>query len=103
MSVLKQHKMSSSIKNIQFLLLTTFIVFQVNSILGQTSLKAIGLKSGKHHVGFKHYQTVDSTRTYKRIFDWSNKSMFRPIPIIIWYSSSIQHKSLETMMGLVYM
>lgn len=95
--------MSTSIKNIQFLLLTTFIVFQVNSILGQTSLKAIGLKSGKHHVGFKHYQTVDSTRTYKRIFDWSNESMFRPIPISIWYPSNIKPKSLEPMRVLDYM
>ena len=32
---------------------------------GQTSLKEIGLKTGKYKVGFKHYTISDSTRTYR--------------------------------------
>jgi dienelactone hydrolase len=51
----------------------------------QVSLKMINLNNGPWPVGFKHAISYDSTRTYKRIGDWNNKSTPRPIPISIWY------------------
>ncbi len=45
----------------------------------------INLNNGPWPVGFKHEVSYDSTRTYKRIGDWNNKSQPRPIPISIWY------------------
>ena len=63
------------------------VLFQAGIINGQTSLNEIDLNFGKYKVGFRHYTTVDSTRTYSRIFDYSNKKILRPIPVSIWYPS----------------
>ncbi|TMU55167.1 dienelactone hydrolase family protein [Flagellimonas algicola] len=64
------------------------ILFQANQILGQTSFKQIDLNNGKHKVGFLHYTTADSTRTYSKIYDYSNAKLARPIPISIWYPAN---------------
>ncbi len=64
-----------------------FVLFQANVINGQTSLNEIDLNNGKYKVGFRHYTTSDSTRTYSRIYDYSNKKITRPIPVSIWYPS----------------
>lgn len=71
-------------------LLTTVIgcIFFSASVFGQVFPKDFKLKHGTYKVGFKHYQKVDSTRTYKKVFHWTNKSMLRPIPISIWYPST---------------
>lgn len=71
-----------------------FVFFQSNIINGQTSLNDIDLNNGEYIVGFRHYTTSDSTRTYSRIFDYSNKYIARPIPVSIWYPSEqdIEHK-----------
>lgn len=55
---------------------------------GQVSPKDFNLKHGTYTVGFKHYQKIDATRTYTRVFDWTTKSIPRPIPISVWYPSS---------------
>ncbi len=67
----------------QFLILLFFSF--LNFCFGQTSLKKMSLENGKFNVGFKHYLTTDSTRSYKRIFDWNNKIIPRQIPVSIWY------------------
>ena len=56
-------------------------------IAAQTSLEEIDLENGKYKVGFQHYTTSDSTRTYNRVFDYTNKKITRPIPVSIWYPS----------------
>lgn len=58
---------------------------QINLVFCQTSLREIALTKGSMSVGFQHYLSTDSTRTYKRIADWKTKSLLRPIPISLWY------------------
>lgn len=58
------------------------------SVFGQVFPKDFKLKHGTYKVGFKQYKKVDSTRTYKKIFHWTNKSIPRPISISIWYPST---------------
>ncbi len=69
----------------------TVLLFQGTIFFGQTSLKQIDLNNGTYGVGFQHYITSDSTRTYRRVNDYSNTIIARPIPVSLWYPSS-QHK-----------
>lgn len=62
-------------------------LFQVQLISGQTSLREINLNNGKYAVGFLHYITSDSTRTYSRIYDYTNNKIPRTIPVSVWYPS----------------
>lgn len=66
----------------------------------QVSLRRLPLENGEYIVGFKHYISTDSTRTYRRIFDWINKTIARPIPISIWYPSGddVAHKKPLTVL-----
>jgi len=68
-------------------ILTVGILFHVLLLFGQTSLNELSLDHGKYQVGFKHYTIFDSTRTYSRIYDFTNQEIARPIPISIWYPS----------------
>lgn len=43
------------------------------------------IKYGRFQVGFRNYEKDDNTRSYKRLFDWNDKSLVRPISISIWY------------------
>ena len=63
------------------------MLFQVNPINGQISLIKIDIENGKYNVGFRHYTASDSTRTYSRVYDYTNEVVARPIPISIWYPS----------------
>ena len=67
--------------------LLIFVLFQASILNGQTSLKEIGLNNGDYQVGFQHYTTFDSTRTYSRIYDYSNIKVARPILVSMWYPS----------------
>lgn len=49
------------------------LLFQVHTIHGQTSLNKIDLDKGRYEVGFRHYSSTDSTRTYSRIYDYTNQ------------------------------
>jgi dienelactone hydrolase len=84
-------------------ILLVLILFQINRIAAQTSLKEIDLENGKYNVGFKHYTTSDSTRTYSRILDYSNKKMARPIPVSIWYPSERNLVDKESLTVLDYL
>ncbi len=83
--------------------LTIAILLMANLLQGQTSLKEIDLHNGIHRVGFKHYLTSDSTRTYRRIFDYKNQSIPRPVPVSIWYPSNEYPNDTEPMTVLNYM
>ena len=83
--------------------LVIFILFQVYSVNGQTSLKEINLKSGEYNVGFKHYTMIDSTRLYRIANDFNNKLVFRPIPISIWYPAIMDNKNSKQLTVLDYL
>jgi dienelactone hydrolase len=69
------------------LLLSVFLPGAVPSS-AQTSLKEMALSPGSYHAAYRHYVTADSTRTYRRLFDWNNQNLFRPISISLWYPSA---------------
>ncbi len=84
-------------------ILQVLLFFQTSFITAQTSFKEIDLENGKYKVGFRHFTTSDSTRTYSRIFDYSNKKLARPIPISIWYPSEQNISYKEPMIVLDYL
>ncbi|MFD2888077.1 hypothetical protein [Chitinophaga cymbidii] len=70
---------------------TLFLILcicQLSISNAQVSLRQLSPENGKYMVGFKHFTAADSTRTYRRIFDWNHKSLPRPIPISIWYPAT---------------
>ncbi|SFO02632.1 Dienelactone hydrolase [Chitinophaga sp. YR627] len=69
----------------------------------QVSLKMINLNYGLWPVGFKHEVADDSTRTYKRMGDWNNTSMPRPITVSIWYPAKRTATNQSPMNVLNYM
>lgn len=87
--------------NLRLVVITT--LFLCSICLGQTSLKQINLENGRYEVGFIHYQSFDSTRTYNRIYDWNKRSIPRPIPVSLWYPSSGKPKDAPLMTVLDYM
>ncbi len=89
-------------KMMRFLLVTSLILFQTPLIFGQTSLKKIDLGKGEFQVGFQHYTTSDSTRTYQRIYDYNNEVHTRPIPISIWYPSNAKIENGQPISVLNY-
>ncbi len=87
----------------KFILLIFIVLSNVAPCIGQVSLNAISLENGKYEVGFWHYIVMDSTRTYKRIFDWNNKEIPRQIPISIWYPSKVDSNMSSRMIVQNYM
>ena len=83
-------------------ILTIFVFFQIQGIIGQTSLKKIGLENGKYSVGFLHYATADSTRTYSRINDFNNQNIPRPILVSLWYPSTQNTAAITPMKVINY-
>lgn len=79
--------MDTNLFTMRLTFLLAFVLFGINFISAQTSLNEIDLKNGKYNVGFLHYTTSDSTRTYSRIYDYTNKKVERPIAVSIWYPS----------------
>ena len=84
-------------------ILQILILFQTTLITAQTSLAEIGLENGKYKVGFRHYTTSDSTRTYSRVFDYTNKKVTRPIPVSMWYPSEQNLADTKTLTVLDYL
>jgi dienelactone hydrolase len=83
-------------------ILQILIFFSGNLIAAQTSLEEINLENGAYKVGFRHYTATDSTRTYSRIFDYTNKKFPRPIPVSIWYPSEQEMVNREPLTVLDY-
>lgn len=72
------------------LILFILLVFGHNVIYAQVSVSDLSLPYGKYEVGFKHYVRNDSTRSYKRLYDFTAKILPRPIPISIWFPAAPQ-------------
>ena len=70
---------------------------------GQVSLEKIELDQGTFQVGFRHYTTADSTRTYQRKNDFNNQFIPRPISISIWYPANLQEKKADQLTILNYL
>jgi len=62
-----------------------FHLISINEISAQLSVEGLQLPYGQNTVGYRHYIAYDSSRTYTRTQDWTNKKTARPIPISIWY------------------
>ncbi len=84
-----------------FLLLILFLQFNFSA--AQVSIEQLALTPGSYKVGFSHYLATDSSRTYNRIFDWTNEYMPRPIPISIWYPSDDNTSDTRPLKVLDYM
>jgi hypothetical protein len=69
----------------------------------QTSLDGITMDYGNYKVGFRHYVTNDHTRTYRRLYDWNNKKITRPIPLSLWYPSTDSSNVSDPLTVLDYM
>ena len=79
----------------RIIILAALVSFQIWSLKGQTSLKEINLKNGGCNVGFKHYLSIDSTRTYQIENNFDDKLVYRPIPISIWYPAKADNKNTK--------
>ncbi|GGG32521.1 hypothetical protein GCM10011344_36830 [Dokdonia pacifica] len=84
-------------------LLFFFISTLSHTLHSQTSLQDLQLENGNYTVGFKHYTAVDSTRTYTPKSDINTTTVFRPIPISIWYPSDAITKNEQSLAILNYM
>ncbi|TRZ45108.1 prolyl oligopeptidase family serine peptidase [Robertkochia solimangrovi] len=72
---------------IQWKIIGVLILIIVDTLNAQTSVQGIDLDQGEYRVGFRHYTVLDSTRTYRRAYEYSNSTMPRPVPVSIWYPS----------------
>jgi pimeloyl-ACP methyl ester carboxylesterase len=67
------------------LILFILLLFGQKIIYAQVSVSKLSLPYGKYEVGFKHYVCNDSTRSYKRLYDFTDKILPRPISVSIWF------------------
>jgi dienelactone hydrolase len=86
---------------VTFFLILLFV--RINFGVAQVSVEQLELIHGDYNVGFVHYQTFDRSRTYNRIYDWTNESISRPIPVSIWYPSDENISSLDPIIVSDYM
>ncbi|WP_040415942.1 tetratricopeptide repeat protein [Cyclobacterium qasimii] len=87
----------------RFLVALPLLLLQFLTLYGQTSLNEIGLDKGQYNIGFRHYTSSDSTRTYSRIYDYSNQKTARPIPISLWYPASQKDEKMSPLQVLDYL
>lgn len=69
----------------RFIFFLCLFCFHESVSHAQTSYSKLQPELGQYKIGFTHYTTVDSTRTYSRWKDYSNAIHHRPIPVSIWY------------------
>lgn len=85
-----------------FLFFVLYVTLFSGAALAQTSLKDIDLPYGSYQVGFQHYTLSDSSRTYSRIYDYTNSKIARPIPISLWYPATNSTAKESTLTVLDY-
>ncbi len=71
--------------NLQRMLTTVLTIHLGILTMAQEPRENLELTQGKFKVGFRNYNKDDNTRSYKRLYDWDNKVLARPISISIWY------------------
>lgn len=79
------------------------LIVRINFSPAQVSVEQLELTQGNYSVGFVHYKTFDSSRTYNRINDWTNEHIPRPIPVSIWYPSDESVLDIEPLIVSDYM
>lgn len=77
----------------RFFIIICICFLHIYTLQGQTSYTELQPPLGSYNVGFTHYTTVDSTRTYTRWKDYSNAIHHRPILVSIWYPANGTNKS----------
>ncbi len=90
-------------KTVRLVPLLALVFFQITGSNGQTSLKELNLPSGEYAVGFRHYNCVDSTRTYQIKNEFNNQFGYRPIPISMWYPAEMDTKKATARTVLDYL
>lgn len=65
--------------------MTVLIIHLAILAMAQVPGENLELTHGKFMVGFRNYNKDDNTRSYKRLYDWDNKVLARPISISLWY------------------
>jgi dienelactone hydrolase len=71
--------------NLQRALTTVLIIHLAILAMAQVPSEGLNLTHGKFKVGFRNYNKDDNTRSYKRLYDWDNQVLARPISISLWY------------------
>lgn len=89
--------------SIRLPVLQILVLFHASMVAAQTSLEEINLENGKYTVGFRHYPTLDSSRTYHRAMDYTNKKMARPISISLWYPAGQIADDIKPLQVLDYL
>ena len=76
---------------------TVLIIHLAILTVAQVPGENLELTHGKFKVGFRNYIKDDNTRSYKRLFDWDNKVLSRPISISLWYPTETKstHSKLK--------
>src|SRR5689334_5469948 len=69
--------------------LATVLIILANLVIAQVPSDVLNLTHGKFNVGFRNYNKDDNTRSYKRLYDWDNKVLARPISISLWFPAEI--------------
>ena len=80
------------------LICTTAFLLCYSIAFAQTSLEQIALKNGPYAVGFSYETQYDSSRNYRRLFEWNNQILPRPIAISMWYPAEPNTKSKLTVL-----
>lgn len=95
--------MNTNHQKMRIVTLWALVLFQLGVLFGQTSLEKINLNPGKYAIGFKHYTTVDSTRTYQIKNEFNNQFIYRPIPVSIWYPADLKKENIKPLTVLDYL
>ncbi len=75
--------------NLKRTLATVLIIHLAMLAMAQKPTEGLGLTAEKFRVGFRNYNKEDNTRSYKRLYDWDNKVLARPISISLWFPAEI--------------
>ena len=80
-----------------------FLFLQICTASAQASLAEINLVPGKFQVGFRHYTATDHSRTYHRIYEFTNKTVARPLSVSLWYPAVPTKESQKTLQVIDYL
>ncbi len=87
----------------KLLVALSFFIISIAECHSQVSVNSLSLDYGQYAVGFRHYLAIDSTRTYKRTMNFTNRNILREIPISVWYPVTKAASSGTRMIVLDYM
>lgn len=90
-------------RNMRYFLIICYFIGQTGKSHAQLSVAALTPVYGPYTVGFRHTTMYDSSRTYKRLSDWNNKTIPRPIPVSTWYPAQREPAGKQPLTVLNYL